>query len=95
MIIIHSMSSLVYIYLLILCDNYSKILNLIDLRNFDKVFGKSRESQACKILDRNVLFVFHIIVALQTFQVELVVYSSAYPTFLEISLIINNIKAET
>jgi len=62
MIIIHSMSLLVYIYLPILCNNYSKILYLIDLRSFDKVFDKSRKRQACKILDRNILFVFHIIV---------------------------------
>jgi len=63
MIIIHSMSLLVYIYLLILCNNYSKILYLINLRNFDKVFGKSRKNEACKVLDRNISFIFHIIVA--------------------------------
>jgi len=59
-IIIYSMSLLVDIYLLILCNNYSKILYLIYLRNFHKVFDKSRKRQACKILDRNSLFVFHI-----------------------------------
>jgi len=63
MIIIYRMYLLVYIYLLILCNNYSKILYLIDLRNFDKVFGKCRKMQACKILDRNISFIFHIIVA--------------------------------
>jgi len=80
------MSLLVYIYLLISCNKYSKILYLIDFRNFHKVFGKSRKRQACKILDRNSLFVFHIIVALKTSQVELIVCSSAYPTSLEMSL---------
>jgi len=50
MIFIHSMSLLAYIYLLILCNNCSKILYLIYLRNFHKVFDKSRKRQACKIL---------------------------------------------
>jgi len=99
MIIIHNISLLVYIYLLILCNNYSKILYLIDLRNFHKVFDKSRKRQACKIQNpryRNSWFVFPDIetvglyfiylLILQTFLVELVVYSSAYPILLEMSL---------
>jgi len=67
MIIIHSMSLLVLVYLLILCNHYSKILYLVDLRNFHKVFGKSRKRPACKILDRNISFVFHINVAFTEF----------------------------
>jgi len=42
------MSLLAYIHLFILCNNYSNILYLIDVRNSHKVFGKSRKGRHAK-----------------------------------------------